>query len=305
MKIAVIGSMNMDMLVHAERIPHKGETIKGSKIEYQPGGKGANQAVAMARLGAEVSMFGCVGDDAAGSGLLDSLRRAGVDTEAIQVLKEVPTGQAIITVGESDNTIVIIAGANDYVDVGYVEANQGKILEADIIVLQNEIPKETVEHTIRLCSGAGKIIVWNPAPARGLAKDLLEKITYITPNEHEVRVIWGEEADNLEELLRRYAGKLIVTQGERGVVMYHEDKGLITIPAMKVEVKDTTGAGDTLNGAFCAGLADSMDETEALAFANVAAGLSVQKCGAQAGMPDRAAVDAANGSETAFRKMRI
>lgn len=290
MKIAVIGSMNMDMLVHADRIPGKGETIKGSTIEYQPGGKGANQAVAMARLGAEVAMFGCVGDDAAGRGLMDSLACAGVDTGAVRILKGIPTGQAVITVGEGDNTIVIIAGANDSVDIDYVEANKEKILDADIIVLQNEIPQETVEHVIRLCGGYGKIIVWNPAPARGIKEELLDLITYITPNEHEVRVIWGEEADDLGKLLNRYAGKLIVTQGERGVIMCHKEKGVLTIPAMKVAVTDTTGAGDTLNGAFCAGLAEHMDEEEALRFANAAAGLSVQKCGAQAGMPARGEV---------------
>lgn len=292
MKIAVIGSMNMDMLVHADRIPRKGETIKGSTIEYQPGGKGANQAVAMARLGAETVMFGCVGDDAAGSGLIDSLAGAGVDTGGIRIIKGVSTGQAVITVGESDNTIVIIAGANDAVDIDYIEANKERILAADIIVLQNEIPQETVEHTIRLGSRHGKIIVWNPAPARGLKEELIDLITYITPNEHEVRVIWGAEAVDLQKLLKKYAGKLIVTQGEKGVVMYHREKGLLTVPAMEVRVRDTTGAGDTLNGAFCAGLAEHMDEEEALRFANAAAGLSVQKCGAQAGMPKRGEVEA-------------
>lgn len=284
MKIAVVGSMNMDMIVHADRIPLRGETIKGSQIEYQPGGKGANQAAAMAKLGAQVTMFGCVGADSVGNELIENMERCGVNTASIKRLEGVPTGQAIITVGEGDNTIVIIAGANNCVSVGYVEENREKILEADIIVLQNEIPEETVEYAIRLCHEHQKTIVWNPAPARKLKGELLDMITYMTPNEHEARVIWGD-GESVESLLERYPRKLIVTQGEKGVSVHIEGKGMITIPAMRVEVVDTTGAGDTLNGAFCVGISRNMEETEALRFANVAAGLSVQKCGAQAGMP--------------------
>lgn len=291
MKIAVIGSMNMDMIVHADRIPLKGETIRGSEIEYQPGGKGANQAVAMAKLGADVSMFGCIGDDAAGARIIDNMKNFNIDMQSVQILKGIPTGQAIITVGESDNTIIIIAGANNYVDIDYVEANQKAILDADMIVLQNEIPQETVEHIIHLCYKYGKVIVWNPAPARKSKEELLNMVSYITPNEHEVGIIWEKEAENIEVLLKKYAGKLIVTQGEKGVTIYQNEKGLVTIPAMKVEVKDTTGAGDTLNGAFCVGLSRQMDQIEALKFASIAAGLSVQRCGAQAGMPDAAAVE--------------
>ena len=285
MEIAVVGSMNMDMIVHADRIPRKGETIAGSGIEYQPGGKGANQAVAMAKLGAAVTMFGCTGEDAVGKELIDHMAACGVNTENIKTVKGVPTGQAIITVGESDNTIVIIAGANDCVNMAYAQEYMDKILNADIIVLQNEIPEETVEYVIRLCHEHHKRIVWNPAPARALDSELLEMITYMTPNEHEARVIWGEQAEHIDGLLTRYPGKLIVTQGEKGVSVNIEGEGIVAIPAMKVEVKDTTGAGDTLNGAFCVGLSRNMDEREALQFANAAAGLSVQKYGAQAGMP--------------------
>lgn len=293
MKIAVVGSMNMDMIVHADRIPLKGETIKGNGLEYQPGGKGANQAAAMAKLGADVSMFGCVGDDSAGSRLVENLRGCGVAVDAVETLKGVPTGQAIITAGGGDNTIVIIEGANGYVNVDYVSRNRERILEADIVVLQNEIPETAIAYTIRMCSDAGKTILWNPAPARPLDRELVEKVSYITPNEHEVCLIWEREHDQIDSLMEKYPGKLLVTQGEKGVSVYIPDKGLQTIPAMKVEVKDTTGAGDTLNGAFCAGLARGMDELEALRFANAAAGLSVQKYGAQAGMPTLEQVEAA------------
>lgn len=285
MKIAVVGSMNLDMIVHADRIPLKGETIKGNGLEYQPGGKGANQAVAMAKLGADVSMFGCVGDDSAGRQLLENLRKCAVEAESVEVLSGVPTGQAIITAGGGDNTIVIIEGANGYVNVDYVKRNQEKILEADLIVLQNEIPEEAVAYTIQMCSDAGKKILWNPAPARSLDRGLVEKVSYITPNEHEVCLIWETDESQIDLLMEQYPGKLLVTQGEKGVSIYMPGKGLQTLPAMKVEVKDTTGAGDTLNGAFCAGLARGMDELAALRFANAAAGLSVQKYGAQPGMP--------------------
>ena len=247
----------------------------------------------MAKLGADVSMFGCVGDDSAGSRLVENLRGCGVTVDAVETLKGVPTGQAIITAGGGDNTIVIIEGANGYVNVDYVSRNRERILEADIVVLQNEIPEETIAYTIRMCSDAGKTILWNPAPARPLDRELVDKVSYITPNEHEVCLIWEREHDQIDSLMEKYPGKLLVTQGEKGVSVYIPDKGLQTIPAMKVEVKDTTGAGDTLNGAFCAGLARGMDELEALRFANAAAGLSVQKYGAQAGMPTLEQVEAA------------
>lgn len=285
MKIAVVGSMNMDMIVHADRIPLKGETLEGNGIEYQPGGKGANQAVAMAKLGAQVTMFGCTGNDLVGKELIENMIKWGVNTEHIRTLDGVLTGQAIITVGENDNTIVIIAGANDEVSMKYVEAKRDKILEADIIVLQNEIPEETVNYMIHLCWKHRKTVVWNPAPARKLNQKLVDMVTYITPNEHEARAIWGDEADDIEKLLNRYPGKLIITQGDKGVSVNIEGKGIVTVPAMKVKVKDTTGAGDTLNGAFCVALSRGMKELDALKFANAAAALSVEKCGAQAGMP--------------------
>lgn len=292
MKIAVVGSMNMDMIVHTDRIPLKGETIKGDGLEYQPGGKGANQAAAMAKLGADVTMFGCVGDDGAGRRLVENLRECRVCAESVEKRKGVPTGQAIITAGGGDNTIVVIEGANRYVDVDYVNRNREKILEADLIVLQNEIPEETVAHTIHMCSDAGKIILWNPAPARELDPELIEKVSYITPNEHEACRIWHIDKTQIDSLIESCPGKLLVTRGEKGVSVCVPGKGLQTIPAMKVEVKDTTGAGDTLNGAFCAGLAGGMNELEALKFANAAAGLSVQKYGAQAGMPSLEQVQA-------------
>lgn len=285
MKIAVVGSMNMDMIVRADRIPLKGETIQGEDVDYQPGGKGANQAVAMARLGADVTMFGCVGKDAAGKQLVDNLENCGVHTEYIEYLEGIPTGQAMITVGGGDNSIVVIPGANEYVNEAYIHKYKEKILRSEIIVLQNEIPQKAIEDVIKMAYKHEKIIVWNPAPAKKADENLVDMVTYITPNEHEASLIWGKENSRDGGLLKKYPEKLIVTQGERGVTVCTKEGNLKTIPAVKAEAVDTTGAGDTLNGAFCFGLSKGMDVVSALEFANAAAGLSVQKSGAQAGMP--------------------
>ena len=152
MKLAVVGSINMDMTVTAERIPLKGETLLGDSIHYIPGGKGANQAVAMARLGAEVEMFGCVGDDSNGEKLLENLRKEGVGTRHIKVLKEVPTGIALITVGENDNTIIVVPGANGQVDQIYADSIKEELKAFDMVVLQQEIPLETVHDLICFCA---------------------------------------------------------------------------------------------------------------------------------------------------------
>ena len=140
MKISVVGSINMDMTVKAERIPLKGETLKGEDLKYIPGGKGANQAVAMAKLGADVEMFGCVGDDGAGKELLKNLEDMGVKTGNIRTVEGVPTGIALITVGENDNTIIVVAGANDCVDKAYVDSIKDELLQSEVVVLQHEIP---------------------------------------------------------------------------------------------------------------------------------------------------------------------
>lgn len=298
MKIAVVGSINRDMTVYTDRIPHPGETLPGQSIECQPGGKGANQAVAVAKLGAEVMMFGCVGNDGIGRELLDNLNSHGIDIGSIQVLDGTATGQALITVGGGDNTIVVISGANDHVGLPYVEQNLTKILSADFIVLQNEIPAQTLEYLIRRGHKEGKKIIWNPAPARSVREELIDMVTYLTPNEHEAAVMWPEEKGDIAALLSRYPEKLILTRGEHGVSYCRKETGVITVPAIAAAVADTTGAGDTLNGALCVGLVRGMTLIEALRFANIAAGLAVQKKGAQAGMPTLAAVLAASAGNS-------
>ncbi|MGI6070074.1 MAG: ribokinase [Blautia sp.] len=290
MKISVVGSINMDQTVTAPRIPQKGETLSGGSLSYIPGGKGANQAVAMARLGADVEMFGCVGDDDNGNQLLENLKQNGVKTDHIRRIAGVPTGLAIITVGENDNTIIVVAGANDQVDVSYVDSIRDELLKSDYVVLQHEIPAETVAYVIDLCHDNGIQVVLNPAPARPVSRETLEKVTYVTPNEHEAKILFGTEAKT-DELLRAYPGKLVITLGSQGVAVGRPDGSVLHVPARPAQVADTTGAGDTLNGAFCVKLAEGADLEEALQFANTAASLSTEKFGAQGGMPLRAEVE--------------
>ena len=260
MKLAVVGSINTDMTVTAERIPLKGETLMGDSLSYIPGGKGANQAVAMAKLGAEV------------------------ETEHIQVLEGVPTGIAMITVGESDNTIIVVPGANGKVDKAYVDGIKDELVKYDMVVLQHEIPLETVHYIAEFCYEKNIPVVLNPAPAAEVPMDIIDKVTYVTPNEHEAVLIFGDELST-ENLLKKYPEKLVITQGSRGVSTCLKNGEVLTVPARKANVVDTTGAGDTLNGAFSVRIAAGDDMKSALTYANVAASLSTEKFGAQTGMP--------------------
>ncbi len=275
----------MDMTVTADRIPKKGETLHGKTLSYIPGGKGANQAVAMARLGANVEMFGCVGDDANGKQLVEKLQQEGIITDHIGVIEGVPTGVAMITVGESDNTIVIVAGANGCVDRAYVDSITDALYESDLVVLQHEIPIDTVEYVTDLCYQKGIKVVLNPAPAMPVAPKTLEQISYLTPNEHEAKILYGDV--NMDELLAQNPEKLIITLGSKGVATCLKSGETLFVPARKAVVADTTGAGDTLNGAFSVRIAEGAPIGEALLFGNVAASLSCEKFGAQGGMPTR------------------
>ena len=289
-KIAVIGSINMDLTAAAERHPEKGETVSGRDLQYLPGGKGANQAVAAARLGGDVSFFGCVGDDVFAERLLENLKTNGVDTGNIRRVTGESSGIAMITVAEGDNTIVVVPGANGAVTPDYLESVRDAILASDILLLQNEIPPEAVLHAIDIGSKAGKVILYNPAPFAPLSPDVMEKISYLTPNEHEAALLFpGEE---LPRLLQRFGGKLIVTLGEDGAAAWSDGK-MIRIPPRPAKVVDTTGAGDTFCGAFAYALANDFPMERALRFANAAASLATEGYGAQSSMPTLAEVAAA------------
>ena len=282
MKIGVVGSINIDLVVKSERIPKKGETLIGESMTNFPGGKGANQAVAISRLGEEVTMFGCVGKDHYGSYLLENLKEEKVNTNYIKEIEGVNSGIAVITVGEEDNSIVVIPGANEYVNREYIDSVKDGILSHNLIIVQNEIPIDTIEYLANICYDNNIKLVYNPAPAKEISSDLISKVSYITPNEHETKLIFKES--NINKVLQEFSGKLIMTEGSKGVKLAINNE-VISVPSRKSKVVDTTGAGDTFNGAFCVGLLKGSNLIDCIKFANIAAGLSTEKFGAQSGMP--------------------
>jgi ribokinase len=291
-KIAVIGSSSMDLVVSSDKRPIAGETVLGHSFETVPGGKGANQAVAAARLGAQVEMIGCVGEDVYGKAVLENFRKNGVSIDNVEPVTEEATGTAHIILAEGDNSIIVVKGANDRITPDYLRSAEGAIKKADIVLIQQEIPEETVEFAADLCEKHAIPLLLNPAPARVISQDVIEKCTYITPNEHECKVMFAG-ADR-SQMLRQYPNKLIITEGEKGVRFFNGNEE-VTVPGISVPVVDTTGAGDTFNAAFAVAVSEGKELQEALAFANKAAALSVTKFGAQGGMPTRKEVEGSRG----------
>ena len=275
-KITVIGSINMDMVTKADLTPEQGETILGTDFQMIPGGKGANQAVAAARLGAEVTMIGCVGDDAFSDVALLNLNTEGVATSGVKRVADTPTGVANIILTEEDNRIIVIPGANHALTADDVLCNEETIINSDLIMMQLEIPLDTVAAVVEMAAALGIPVLLNPAPVQKLSMDLLERVTFLTPNETE------EQALALPEHFR---DKLIVTLGEKGAA-YMADGQAQRVPGNSVKVVDTTGAGDTFNGALAVQVARGEKLEGAIHFANAAAALSVTAFGAQAGMPE-------------------
>ncbi len=289
--IAVVGSLNMDLVVSVHRLPRIGETMAGTSIDYIPGGKGANQAVGAARLGADVSMIGAVGGDDFGSRIINSMEGFGVNISAIAVNPEAPTGTATILRTKEDNSIVIVAGANGTCTPESIEANASAIQNADIVLVQLEIPIPAVEAALRIAKASGVPTVLNPAPACALSDELIGLADYFTPNETEFEFFSGYASASESELFKRmhewherYGHTLIVTRGEAGVSCLSAGV-LTTVPATLVTPIDTTGAGDAFNAAFSFGIASGWEISRSLTFAVKSATLSVQKFGAQDGMP--------------------
>lgn len=281
-RICVVGSINMDLVVIADTYPRPGETILGDSFMTNPGGKGANQAVAAARLGAETVMLGCVGDDIYGTELMENLDAERVDTRYIRRV-EGPSGIANILVADHNNSIVVIPGANYAVDRTYLDSVLEVVKGSDMVLTQLEIPLDTVVYLSHICKREGVPLLLNPAPAVPLPQELIGNTAYITPNENEAEIIFGEKAD-LKQLVRQYPQKLIVTLGKEGAI-YFDGAEIVRVPSIPVEAVDTTGAGDTFNGGFAVGMMTARDMAYAIALANTAAGLSVTKMGAQRGMP--------------------
>lgn len=287
-KIVVIGSSSMDLVVTAPKRPTAGETIIGESFKTIPGGKGANQAVASSRLGAEVIMIGRIGDDNYGEVILENLQKNNVDTKYVEPVTGEKSGTAHIILAEDDNSIIVVKGANDYVTPEYVENALDVIKYADIVLIQQEIPEETVEYVANICNELKVSLLLNPAPARRLSQNIIDKASYITPNEHEASLLF--EGLTKEEALRKYPNKLFITEGKNGV-RYFNGQSEVLIPSYQVEVVDTTGAGDTFNAAFAVALSERKNIDDSIRFANRAASLSVTKFGAQGGMPIRTEVE--------------
>ena len=281
-KIVVVGSCNIDITVECDRWAKPGETIFGNRLTVNPGGKGANQAVAAARLGAEVKMVGCIGDDVYGQLVLKALKENNVDSTYVKVLPGENSGTAHITVAENDNSIIVIKAANDLVSPALIDEAWDTIKEADIVLLQHEIPAATNAYVIEKCFEAGVPVMLNPAPVAPVPPELLEKVTYLTPNEHEAAILFAGQGK--ADILGRNQGKVIMTLGSKGVA-YAEKGQVYNVPGFKVKPVDTTGAGDTFNGAFAVARANGKNMYDSISFANAAAALSVQKLGAQGGMP--------------------
>ncbi|KAB8060997.1 ribokinase [Janthinobacterium sp. FT14W] len=295
--IVVIGSINMDLVLRVPRMPLPGETLTGGAFRTIPGGKGANQAVACARMSGkvagaqQVAMVGCVGDDAFGATLRAALVGDGIIDSHVTTLPGVASGIASILVDDNgQNSIVIAGGANDLLSPAHIDAAQGLIEQADIVVLQLETPMDTVVHAIKLARSLGKTVVLNPAPAASLPDGVLELVDYLIPNEIEAAMLAGvspegADAKALAAALQKLGSdNVIITLGSKGVhaALYGGD---YDFPAEVVQAVDTTAAGDTFIGGFVAGLASGMDEAEAIQQGQRAAAWSVTKPGAQTSIP--------------------
>ncbi|ATP41421.1 ribokinase [Solibacillus sp. R5-41] len=278
--ITVIGSINMDIAVSTEQFPVQGETVFGTDFATIPGGKGANQAVAAAKLGSNTNIVGCVGNDAFGGELLKNLDKYQINTSTVQMVSN-STGIATILLYEQDNRIIVVPGANAALTKEKIDESWATIEQSKLVVLQLEIPKETVAYVIERCNEANIPILLNPAPATHFMLEWMDKVSYITPNESECEQIFQEP---FEKVVEKYPNKVIVTLGSKGAC-YHDGERFVMVNSYQSEVIDTTGAGDTFNGALAYALTNDASLEKAIQFANCAASLSVESFGAQGGMP--------------------
>jgi len=291
-QVVVVGSLNMDLVARAPRLPVPGETLSGTAFTTVPGGKGANQAVASARLGAPTAMIGCVGDDAFGTELTAGLRADGIDTAGVRVAAGTASGVALIVVDEQGrNGIVVVPGANGLLSPDDVERQRGLLVAARLVVLQLETPLLTVLHAARTARALGRTVVLNPAPAQPLPPELLACADFLVPNEVEAAALSGLPVGSVGEAVaaaeRLRGGRetcVLVTLGERGVVAATPD-GTRHYPARPVEPVDSTAAGDTFIGGLCAALVSGRTLSDAIADAQEAAAISVTRPGAQPSIP--------------------
>lgn len=298
--IVVVGSLNFDLVVQLERIPGVGETILGKSFQTHPGGKGANQAAEIGRLGYPVRMIGRIGSDAFGIQLRKSLDNVGVNTTAVSVSEGVSGVAMIMVQARGENSIVVAPGANACLSLSDLDANLELIRNASLVLTQLEIPIPTLEHLTVLCERESVPLVLDPAPAQHLSSGVLSKVTWITPNDTEARQLTGlEGSTDSEQKLRLLAERLLemgprnvlLKLGGRGAYVATEDGIRAAIPAYSVHAVDTTAAGDAFNGAFAVALARGAAPLDAVQFATAAAAISVTRHGALPSMPTQAEVE--------------
>ena len=298
-RVCVIGSANVDYTVGLSRLPNPGETVSGGTLLVNLGGKGANQALAARRLGGEVRMIGCVGDDPAGRRIAESLRAAGIDVSGLTMAPDAATGTALIMVdAQGRNQIAVAPGANHRLTVEMVAPHAGSIAWADVVACQLETPLPVVRWALGAARRQQVTTVLNPAPVQPLDAEILELVDYLTPNQHEAARLTGLSVDTLEDagaaaarLRAAGTGVVLVTLGDRGVLAC-DGESMAHFPAFPVEAVDTTAAGDAFNGALAVGLAAGGSLEQAIPLANAAAALACTKRGAQDSLPQRAEVEA-------------
>jgi len=283
-KIGVFGSVNLDYVFGAEVFPKVGETVKGNSFAIHYGGKGANEAVAAARVGASVALFGCVGDCKGSEGYLEYLGNEGVLVDNVKLIENQTCGVAGIFTAGSHNSIVVVGGANSDADEKYLEGALPAIKDCSHICSTLEVPPSAVLKLSRICKQNEINFIFNPSPMIDFDKEILDNASLIIVNEIEIALFGGEDA------LAKFPNKLILTKGGDGV-FFHNGEKVVHIPAIKVDAVDTTGAGDTFLGTLIAALFEDKPLATAIQFANVAAGLKTTKHGAQTGMPRRNEVD--------------
>ncbi|MDP0487927.1 MAG: ribokinase [Fusobacterium sp. JB020] len=290
-KILVIGSLNMDLVTMAKRHPKLGETIIGKSFFQIPGGKGGNQAVSIAKLGGNVTMFGCVGKDSHGQILINELEKNNIQTKHIKKV-ETNTGIATIVVDENaDNTIIVVPGANFEINKTDIDNNINLIKEADIILLQLEIPIEIVEYILKKAKENNKITILNPAPAKKLSKDIIKNVDFLIPNETELELLSEMPTTSKEEiliackkLLNKGVKNLIVTLGKKGSIFVGTDK-TFSVGIHKVNAIDPTAAGDSFIGGVIRMLSEDKEIKEAMEFGAQVGAITVTKKGAQSSLP--------------------
>ena len=302
-KILVIGSLNMDMIARVAKVPIEGETILGSDLIYIPGGKGANQATAIGKLGGDVTMLGVVGYDNYGDSLIETLKNNNVNVDHVSRTEKKSTGLAFIMINsEGNNSIIVMPNANDEVCIKLID--EVNIAEYDIIVAQMEIPVEVIKYAFSRAKKAGLYTILNPAPAQELQEELLRNVDLIIPNETEFEILTGYSSDKEEELHKgirqlKDSGvrEVIITLGEKGVRYYDEANNQTKVASYKVKSVDTTAAGDCFIGALAASLSKNSTMLDSLDFAVKAAAITVGTIGAQVSIPTLQMVNKFKGSK--------